>query len=114
MKLSSEIIVTADHLKLLKRAYVGWESSEFGAPGMDSKRPYGNSDVIGDIGEILEWVKEDDDEWSFRQIEAANKIHRDMESVLQILIVYADKGIKTGRYRMRDKYFVHSWEFVGP
>jgi hypothetical protein len=49
----TEFTVTEDHLKLLRRAYIGWDDCEFGAPGIDPKRPYGNSDVIGDIAEIL-------------------------------------------------------------
>lgn len=45
--------VTDDHLKLLRRASVGWSDCEFGAPEIDPKRPYGNSNVLGDIAEIL-------------------------------------------------------------
>lgn len=48
-----EFTVTEQHVKLLKRAYVSWEDCEFGAPSIDCKRPYGNSDVIGDMIEIL-------------------------------------------------------------
>src|SRR5215510_593730 len=44
--------VTDDHLRLLRRAYVFWDETEFGAPGINAKRPYGNSDVYGDIVEI--------------------------------------------------------------
>lgn len=45
--------VTNEHLILMRRMYVGWCYDEFGAPEIDPKRPYGNSDVLGDIHELL-------------------------------------------------------------
>lgn len=42
-----------EHLKLLQRFCVGWQDAEFGAPEIDPKRPYGNSDVYQDMLEIL-------------------------------------------------------------
>jgi hypothetical protein len=33
--------------------YITWDDCEFGAPACDCKRPYGNSDVYGDMAEIL-------------------------------------------------------------
>lgn len=42
-----------DHLLLLERAHFYWDDGEYGAPAIDCKRPYGNSDVLNDIAEIL-------------------------------------------------------------
>ena len=47
--------VTDEHLKLVRRMYFSWEDGEFGAPAVDSKRPYGNSGVYTDMMEILGW-----------------------------------------------------------
>src|SRR5262245_17189804 len=60
--------VTDEHLRLLRRAYVFWDETEFGAPGINAKRPYGNSDVYGDIAEILglvhgDWQDEVEEDW---------------------------------------------------
>lgn len=44
-----------EHLELLKRAFVSWDSCEYGAPAINCKRPYGNSYVEGDIG----WISAD-------------------------------------------------------
>lgn len=44
---------TAAHLALLRRACWDWNECEYGAPSMDPKRPYGNSDVEDDLAEIL-------------------------------------------------------------
>jgi len=49
-----QFTVTDEHLRLLRRACVWWDELEFGAPGIDPKRPYGNSNVFADIAEILE------------------------------------------------------------
>jgi len=42
-----------EHLTLLKKANVGWQDCEFGAPEINPKRPYGNSGVLEDMFEIL-------------------------------------------------------------
>lgn len=42
-----------EHLKLMSKFSVGWNDCEFGAPEIDPKRPYGNSDVYQDMIEIL-------------------------------------------------------------
>lgn len=43
--------LTEDHIKLMSRAYISWNDGECGAPGVDTKRPYGNSSVIMDVYE---------------------------------------------------------------
>lgn len=45
--------MTEDHIKLLRKMCVDWYDCETGAPCIDPKRPYGNSDVAGDIHKIL-------------------------------------------------------------
>lgn len=54
-------VLTA-HIKLLRAAYVRWDESEFGAPAIDSKRPYGNSSVLEDIREILGYPTSEEEE----------------------------------------------------
>lgn len=52
-----KITITQQHLDLLKQAYISEYECEFGGWGLDCKRPFGNSDVIGDILEILGYIK---------------------------------------------------------
>ena len=83
--------VTEDHLKLVQRMYWQWDDHAYdGAPAVGLKRPYGNSDVMYDIAQILGWTddftEEQDDEFyeNDELIDKAMKIHRDMATVLQI------------------------------
>ena len=96
----TEFTVTDEHLKLLRRAYVGWDDCEFGAPAIDCKRPYGNSDVIADIAEILEvpddqWRDEDGDAFPDAE-EAFTKLHAETAIVLQIALATGE--FRPGRY----------------
>lgn len=80
-------IVTEEHIKLLRAAYVSWENCEFGAPAIDCKRPYGNGYVYGDIAEILQIHPEDEDgTFSDEQIERMERWHRETEKALQIFL----------------------------
>lgn len=97
---SKTFLVTDDHLKLLTRTYFGYnDGCEFGAPEVDPKRPYGNSDVYGDIAEILGIEPDgDDDSFTRKQKEDMLKTHTEMATVLQILAEHATAGISPGRY----------------
>lgn len=86
--------VTKEHLLLLKNTRVTWWHCEFGAPAIDCKRPYGNSDVISDIAELLGIEKlEGDDEWIWPKstIERCEKLHKEIETALQI-------ALRTGKF----------------
>jgi hypothetical protein len=104
--------VTHDHLKLLQRMRVRWDGCEYGAPAIDSKRPYGNSNVEGDIAEILGWeYKEDPWDGIPDDVRAeAADIHSQMQTVLQILVV--NLHIYPGTYERPDQYS-SKWTYVG-
>lgn len=87
----TEFDLTTDHIKLLRRANIVWYECEAGAPGLDCKRPFGNSDVEADVCEILRWtpeLDEDDGSWSDAQRERANEIFRGIGTALQIVLEY--------------------------
>jgi hypothetical protein len=91
-----EFTVTDEHLRLLRRAHVWWDEAEFGAPSINPKRPYGNSNVYADIAEILgvpdsEWDDEElgalpDAAWRF------TRLHVETGIALQI-------ALDTGEFR---------------
>lgn len=90
------IEIKEEHLKLLKRCYVCWYDAEFGAPAIDPKKPYGNSSVEYDIAEILGW--EYNNELTEEQYTEANKLHNELEKVLQICLSLAT--FETGIYEL--------------
>lgn len=106
----TQFTVTDEHLKLLRRAYVGWDGCEFGAPEIDAKRPYGNSDVIADIGEILGYSEEHwrDQYGDYNETVEANftRLHAETAIVLQIALATGE--FRTGRYTC-EKYSV-AWK----
>ncbi len=112
----TEFRLTEDHLKLLRRANIGWESCEYGAPAMDCKRPYGNSNVEDDICRIIGWCPLDEatEDWSREQRDRASQLHQDLQIALQLLVIYAGSKLKTGLYRMTKDYDCHSWIWVKP
>lgn len=125
--------VLPEHLLLMRRAYVDWDDCEYGAPAIDCKRPYGNSDVIQDIMEIigLEEVKDGiyrfklfgeeyllkgedmyniDMEKENELVEKLDRLHRDTEKVLQIAL--ATGQFKAGKYGTKSKYDGTTWVFI--
>src|SRR5215472_11703040 len=105
---SSVFTVTEDHLKLLRQAHVVWEYTEFGAPAIDGKRPYGNSDVLDDIIGILEIDGDiydgdpEDREVKPHVKERLNQLHAETGVVLQIAL--ATGRFEAGTYRKTCPY----------
>ncbi len=83
--------LTETHLKLIKRMTIHYnDSCEFGAPEVDPKRPYGNSSVYYDIGEILGITPTEGDpedlEFSCEQEDEMLKLHTETAQALQVII----------------------------
>lgn len=84
-----EFLLTEDHLKLIRHMHVGWQDCEFGAPEINPKRPYGNSSVILDIAEILDIdLPEDVEDCDENILLYMNRVHRETEDALQIVLQY--------------------------
>lgn len=82
MKVIMERNEQEDLKKLAKAFYENLEYSdgcEYGSVGTDCKRPFGNSDVEGDILELIEWEPEGDDGedecYSSKQRDYARKLY---------------------------------------
>lgn len=134
-------VLTEDHLKLLAKSYWQWQDCETGAPEMDPKRPYGNSDVAGDIREILGDSSEcesnaikcpecskamlDTEECPYcgymdeDKCEGSNdlmlKIHREMTQVIEIVICMTCAGMVASACTYKnvaDRYQQPRWEKV--
>jgi len=94
--------VTDEHLRLLRRADISWEDWEFGAPGINPKRPYGNSNIYGDIAEILglvdgNWQDEVEEDWPPPEPEwRFLRLH--VETAIALQIALATCEFRPGRY----------------
>lgn len=103
-------VLTERHTALLNRMNVVWDGGEFGAPAIDQKRPYGNSDVYGDIAEICGLPKRDDSgEFPAAQAAQMDRIHREMRIALQVVLSSRcfDEGLyvskRYGQWELSDR-----------
>ena len=126
-------IMKKEHLKLLRKMYVAWWECEFGAPSINCKRPYGNSDVITDMLDILglkelkpgifeftlngkTWFIKGEDKWNLyldgkdeeSLVEALNRLHEETEATLQVVL--STGTFKEGKYE-KDDYGI-GWNLV--
>lgn len=95
--------VTENHIKLLKKLYIAWSEDEFGGPCIDSKRPFGNSDVISDLAEILGINLPDPTEEYLKYDKIAGSLmkgYRELQDCLQILC--QNLSIEIGTYECDD------------
>jgi hypothetical protein len=56
MQFVHEFEVTDEHLALLQRGHIGWHyvNERVGSPGLDTKRPFGSSDVWHSIAKAVD------------------------------------------------------------
>ena len=105
-------ILTDEHVKLLRQANVSWDGCEFGAPGIDPKRPYGNGDVHSDIVEILGIESDQDEDGVFPEalIERLDKLHKETKTALQVVL--AAGSFEPGIYTVQK--YLRNWRLHRP
>jgi hypothetical protein len=81
-------VLKPEHITLLRQVNIGWDDTEFGAPQIDPKRPYGNSDVLRDIASILGLPGRDQDSYQFPPGQEAvmAKLHSETQTALAIVL----------------------------
>lgn len=108
--------LTEQHIRLLGAMYAGFDDGAYdGAPAIGIKRPYGNSDVVGDVAEILgfddyaEAVQRGED--GTQEFEDATKelmkVHRETGTALQIVL--NTQSFKPGLYGRPRQYDTRYW-----
>lgn len=79
--------LTPDHIKLVRAMYIEHCDEAYdGAPAVNIKRPYGNSYVAGDVGELLGVKQDGDDCYLEATEERLLTIHRQTATALQIIV----------------------------
>jgi hypothetical protein len=112
--------VTENHLKLIKRNVIEWvfhrDDYNAGHFYQDTKRPYGNSDWVGDIAEILgiepdcSNPNDEDEKWFSESLEYFLVCHHiDMRIVMEILC--QNLSIHKGKYE-RENVYSSDWVAV--
>ncbi len=101
-----EFVLTDQHVALLRAANISWYEIEWGAPAIDGKRPYGNSDINGDLARLLNVDAfidhEGEERWTPEQFEEMRRLHRETETALQVIL--AAGQFTPGRYVTSDAY----------
>lgn len=92
-------MIRKEHIKLLKSAYLRWDDCETGAPAIDPKRPYGNSNVEGDVREILGKTEDDMPD------DIAMQIHRETLEVLQKILATLPDDLNGVYYKFTPEGF---------
>lgn len=115
-----EFEVTENHLKLIKRNQIEWifhrDDCNAGHFYQDIKRPYGNSDWLNDIAEILgvepdcSNPNDEDDKWFSDSLEYYLVCHHiDMKITMEILC--QNLSIQKGKYK-RNSIYGGEWVYV--
>ena len=107
-----EFEMTEQHVTLLRHAYVDWDDCEFGAPAINCKRPYGNSDVLTDIAKLLhpdfrEMREGAQMDWLEDNEARLRAVHRQTFTALQIFLVTGQ--MQPGRYVRDSAYDGRGW-----
>lgn len=110
-----EFKLKPQHITLLKNAHVSENEIEFGAPSIDPKYPYGDSQVIQSMIQLLlpepEWPNFEEGEISEDLAEEMYQLHRELQTALKIALKFSDQPLRKGLY-VKEGY-TDPWEYKG-
>lgn len=96
-------ILKEEHLTLLSAGFFEFDGScEFGSVGLDCKRPFGNSDVIGDMAKILGYKQNEDGKVPEKQEDEMIRLYQELGTAMNV--IFSTKSFKLGKYKCKDKY----------
>lgn len=105
----AKFTLKVEHLVLLKLAWVQWQDDETGAPEIDPKRPYGNSNVAQDVAEALDLPTPDYDTTSADDYDKWQEemlaLHKETTVALQIVLANLPEAATPGVY-VCDEYTI--------
>ena len=103
----SDFILTADHVKLLRELRTEWNG---GVPGINSKRPFGDSDVLRSVCRVLGWVPD----LVIQDLPMRGRVWGMLEELpvaLEIVLTYLPEAPRLGRWR---PVAYRTWVWEGP
>ncbi len=99
-----------EHLTLLSAGIFEFDGGcEFGSVGLDCKRPFGNSDVVGDMGKIFGYKQDEDGHFTEKQEDEMIKLYQELGNAMSI--IFGTQSFKLGKYKRKDRYS-NEWEKV--
>lgn len=106
---ATDFNLTEEHLTLLRNACVGWGDGDYGAPEVEPKRPYGNSDVQNDVAKVLGWTW-DGSGMPYAIAWRADQLHAETALALQICLSVG--RFEAGRYERDAGFGRRPWRRV--
>ena len=109
-----KIEITQQHIDLIRRYWINWywtnepEGYFCGVPNIGLYRPYGNSDVLSDIAEILDIKQPNwdaDENWTDNQLKEIALLHRGAGYALEIMLQHGQ--LAPGTYTSTN--YTHEW-----
>lgn len=107
----SEFRVLPEHITLLRKSRVSWNPAQNGAACIDTKYPYGHSDLVRSTALLLGvpvCSGEDLEPFTEESREHVRRLHRQTETVLSIVL--STGQMSPGLYRRPTLY--SEWERV--
>ena len=101
-----------EHITLLRRMTVHWQATEYGAPEIDPKRPYGNSSVVYDLAEIFHgkaaFNRDHDLVLDQGEVDRLETLHRETDKALQVVLATGSfvPGVYEATKYMRDWHLI--------
>jgi hypothetical protein len=108
--------LTEQHITLLRAMYVDWNDCESGAPAVDPKCPYGNSNVVRDVIELIDpdnvdaFDGEDESDAALNAVNDAMRLHHETDTALQIVLFTGQ--FVPGTYVQCDEYDSRKWRLA--
>lgn len=94
---NTRFVLKEEHILLLQSMCWEYTDCETGAPAVDCKRPYGNSDVPFDVAEILDVTLPEDNDDAYREkIDEIMQFHYESHTALEIIL--STQSFKPGVY----------------
>jgi hypothetical protein len=107
-----QFTITQNHLLLLNRFFIN-DYKDDNEIAVNTKRPFGNSDYLDDICEILGFKQVEvnfQEMYLTKDLEYAGKIFSELATALQICLVRLK--FEEGVFEKKNEYENRSWEVV--
>jgi hypothetical protein len=109
MRLAERFELKQEHVTLLRAMYWEWQDDENGAPGVDCKRPYGNSYILPDLAEALGRKLPPDDAEEYQDVvDELYGLHDQTGTAIMVIIQAG--SFEPGVYERQQGRHAYDWK----